>query len=782
MSDMETYTVSRLRFDVFLSFQGEDTRHNITGRVFDALSRKEKIRVFLDNDGMERGDVMGSSLVEAMEDSAASVVVLSRNYANSHCCLDELAKLCDLRESLKRPMIPIFYDVDPSHVRKQNDHFAKDFEKHEKTFSKEKIERWKEAMTLVGNLSGFVCSEFGRKPSADDDLISLLVKRILAELSNTPENVGEYTVGLQSRRKDLMNLFNIKPNSGVHVLGLYGMGGIGKTTLAKAFYNKIIGNFEHRAFISNVRERSSEKDDGLVNLQKKFIKELFRLVPQIEDVNGGRQKIRESVHEKKILVVLDDVDNVDQVDALVGETRWYGEGSLIVITTRDEEILSKLSVNQLYEVKCLDKMEALKLFSYHSLRKEKPTKSLLDLSNEIVKISGHLPLAIEVFGSLLCDKKDEKDWQTKLEKLKNSQPSNLQNVLALSFESLDDEEKEVFLDIACLFLKMEITKEEVVDILKGCGFNAEAALSVLRQKSLVKIMENDTLWMHDQISDMGRQMVLKESSEDPGLRSRLSDRTEIINVLNNVKGTTSIQGIVFDFKKKFGSADEIPLRNQSQHSHPRLNSVCNYLRNKFKRFRADEKQKSSEITIPVKSFEPMKKLRLLQINNVELEGDLKLLPSELKWIQWRGCPLENLPLDFLARELAVLDLSDSGIRQIQSSWIKRVNENLKVVNMRGCHNLEAIPDLSNHKALEKLVFKRCNRLVKVPRSVGNLETLLYLDFRDCLSLTEFLVDVSGLKRLEKLFLSGCSNLSVLPENIGTMPCLKELLLDGTAIK
>jgi len=376
--------------------------------------------------------------------------------------------------------------------------------------------------------------EFGSKDSKDDDMIELVVKRVLAELSNTPEKVGEFIVGLESPLKDLTGLIDTESSSGVQVLGLYGMGGIGKTTLAKAFYNKIVGNFEQRAFISDIRERSSA-ENGLVTLQKTLIKELFRLVPEIEDVSIGLEKIKANVHEKKIIVVLDDVDHIDQVHALVGETRWYGQGTLIVITTRDSEILSKLSVNQQYEVKCLTEPQALKLFSYHSLRKEEPTKNLLALSKKIVQISGLLPLAVEVFGSLLYDKKEEKDWQTQLDKLKKTQPGNLQDVLELSFKSLDDEEKKVFLDIACLFLKMEIKKDEVVIVLKGCGLNAEAALSVLRQKSLVKILANDTLWMHDQIRDMGRQMVLKESREDPGLRSRLWDRGEIMTVLNNMK-------------------------------------------------------------------------------------------------------------------------------------------------------------------------------------------------------------------------------------------------------
>ena len=128
-----------------------------------------------------------------------------------------------------------------------------------------------------------------------------------------------------------------------------------------------------------------------------------------------------------------------------------------------------------------------------------------------------------------------------------------------------------------------------------------------------------------------------------------------------------------DFKKKLArdpSAEDIALR--TLHDKPGIRSVFSYLKNKFVKFPAEEKPKSSEITIPVEPFVPMKKLRLLQINHVELEGDLKLLPSELKWIQWRGCPLKDVPPIFLARKLAVLDLADSGIRRVQSLHRKEV--------------------------------------------------------------------------------------------------------------
>ena len=164
-------------------------------------------------------------------------------------------------------------------------------------------------------------------------------------------------------------------------------------------------------------------------------------------------------------------------------------------------------MTEFYEVKELDSSESLQLFSYHALRREKPTGTFLDLSKQIVSLTGGLPLALEVFGSFLFDKRRQKEWEDALQKLKQIRPHNLQDVLMISFNGLDEQEKCIFLDIACLFVKMRMRREDAIDILRGRGFNAEIAVSVLTAKSLIKFSEDNILWMHDQVRDMGRQIV-----------------------------------------------------------------------------------------------------------------------------------------------------------------------------------------------------------------------------------------------------------------------------------
>ena len=143
------------KYDVFISFRGEDTRTNFTCHLHEALDRKQ-IKTFIDYE-LHKGDEISPSLFGAIENSYVSVVVFSENYASSKWCLEELVKILECREKQGQVVIPVFYDIDPSHVRKQNGSYKEAFENHlqNSMLDKKKIKKWKDALAEAADLAGW---------------------------------------------------------------------------------------------------------------------------------------------------------------------------------------------------------------------------------------------------------------------------------------------------------------------------------------------------------------------------------------------------------------------------------------------------------------------------------------------------------------------------------------------------------------------------------------------------------------------------------------------------
>jgi hypothetical protein len=128
--------------DVFLSFRGEDTRASFTSHLYASL-QNTGINVFKDDDSLQRGDNISTSLIRAIEGSQISVIIFSTNYADSRWCLDELAKIMECNRTIGQVVLPVFYDVDPSEVRHQTGEFGKTFHTLLNRISKEEDESLK---------------------------------------------------------------------------------------------------------------------------------------------------------------------------------------------------------------------------------------------------------------------------------------------------------------------------------------------------------------------------------------------------------------------------------------------------------------------------------------------------------------------------------------------------------------------------------------------------------------------------------------------------------------
>ncbi|XP_019189412.1 PREDICTED: toll/interleukin-1 receptor-like protein [Ipomoea nil] len=163
-------------YDVFLSFRGEDTRKTFTDHLYSALCQTG-IRTFRDDEELRKGEYLAPELTRAIQNSKISMIVFSKDYASSRWCLDEVLQIVECKEKGKQIVFPIFYDVDPSQVRKQSGNYGLAFAKHEERFGKgDKVQNWRDALTKVADMSGWDLQ--GITNGYESNFINAIIKEV----------------------------------------------------------------------------------------------------------------------------------------------------------------------------------------------------------------------------------------------------------------------------------------------------------------------------------------------------------------------------------------------------------------------------------------------------------------------------------------------------------------------------------------------------------------------------------------------------------------------------
>ncbi|CAN1228206.1 Disease resistance-like protein DSC1 [Linum perenne] len=717
------------KHDVFVCFRG-DTRGLFTSHLAGYLHQR-KIRVFTD-DKLERTEDI-DELLSILASSAMSVVIFSKKFAESRWCLNEVAIIAQSMEQFGHRVLPIFYLMNPEDVSEDSGSYSSMIDTIHKPCLEEK-RRWMNALKVVANRAGRSSNVI----NDDYELCKTIVDDVLKILKDMSSR-GEFNnlVGMDTRVSKVQQLLPMDTSNSSCIVGLLGMGGLGKTTLAKAWYQILTSptNRIKHYFVSNVN-RSCEALRGVEELVRELYASLLsegKVCEQDLDVDYRRERLS----RLKVVLVLDDVETTQQLEQLLlGEildpTKLFGPGSIIIITSRNQQVLIQANA-KIHTVEGLDSSESLHLFSLHAFKQCSPFDDLMDQSRRVVSYCKGNPLALKVLGGTLFGRNKEY-WGSFISGLHNIDPE-IHEVLSKSYYALKGEEQRLFMDVACFVRGTSKTK--LIKYLATTYVSAPSILEDLIGKSLIfcdNKFDNDAddgmIEVHDLLLEMAWKII--KEKRDPRKRSRLEDPEDICIVLTKeIKADGVMEGLSMDLSK----TERLCLKSDAFLGMDLLRWLMFYW--------------------PGASFGDKD-----DIFKVLLPNGLDYLPRELRILNWDSFPCTSLPSQFSPRKLVELTIRYSAMEQCWEGV--QDLENLRWVDFTGCINLRQVPDLSKAHNLEVLKLKGCIRLVELPLQIQDLDKLMMLDLRFCENLGLLPPQLDS-PLLKIIHLSHCPKLSRCPE-------------------
>ncbi|CDY24792.1 BnaA08g15180D [Brassica napus] len=805
------------KHQVFINFRGKELRLTFVSHLEKAL-RRDGINVFVDKNETKGKDL--SSLFSRIEESRIALAIFSSMYTESKWCLNELVKINECVHSGKLVVIPIFYKVDTDDVKNRNGTFGAKLWELAKT-KPEMLVKWVKALEDVTEKIGYTLGEM----SDESESIEKIVKGVTEVLWKIPaagedkmtpeapiagdEDTPAPLCGIEQRLEQLRTVFDLKWES-TRTIGVVGMPGIGKTTLAYKLYEEWQGYFDHHVFLHDVR---GIWKGGSMDHRNIFMNELLQSYdPNQEVPDLLPEAVKTLLLSKKSLVVLDNVSDKIQIELLLGDYDWISAGSRIIITTSDLSVIEGI-VDDTYEVVRLSGIDSFQYFNYFAFgsKDHTPDDNFMKLSRLFVDYAQGNPFALNRLGVDLYGK-NEAHWKDTLRKLEESPTKAIQDFLQISYDGLEQLQKDVFLDIACFFRSAD--ESHVRCLVESCDTESIAGVNEINDlagKYFINI-SGGRVEMHDLMYTFGKELGSK------GSRS-LWNYKGVVDALKKGAVADSVRGVFLDMSEL---TDKHHLKPYTLSGMRNLRYLKFYNSHCHRECKAD--------------------------GNLNCPGGLELPLEEIRYFYWLKFPLKKLPEDFNPKNLTDLNLPYSEIEELWEAlkdtpklrWVdlshssklcklsglqnaqrlKKLNlegctslqelpqemkrmKRLIFLNMRGCTSLRVLPPM-NLISLETLILTNCSSLEEfrtlrvvsdnletlhldgsaigqLPTNMWKLQRLIVLNLKDCKMLVELPECLGKLKALQELVLSGCSKLKTFPIRIENMKSLQILLLDGTSI-
>ncbi|CAL1363872.1 unnamed protein product [Linum trigynum] len=745
-----------------------------------------KIKAFIDT--LLRKTESIDELLAVLQRSALSIVVFSDNFADSPWCLNEVDTIAQSMAMFGHRALPVFYKISWSDVAGDSGKYSVTIDDKLKASSRDK-KRWRDALKVVANCAGHTSEAI----QIESELIKMIVEdvqrlRIDMSRSITSNNL----VGMGSRVLEVERLLAMGELDDTRIIGLWGMGGVGKSTLAKACYERIVSSTKEikHHFVWNINGNCEKQQgvNGVVHgLYSKVLSE-SNLSREDLDMNYRRARLSRT----KVFIVLDDVEAPCQLEQLLlGDVsnlnKLFAKGSRIIVTTRNKKVLQN-AIAKVYGVECLNDDESIQLFSLRAFRQCHPPDSWMHLSRLATLFCKGNPLALRVLGGTLFGE-DRDYWESLLGGLRLIQNPEIRDVLRRSYDKMGADEKRLFLDVACFI--HGISRSRLIGYMEILYSSAHAKVKDLIDKSLLICFSSnggEKIEVHDLLKEMAWSIV----NEEPklGKRSRLVDADDIHKLLSTIKVKRWSAFLINMFFK--GIEMVLPKRKIRKVTDMRCEGSSALEGDKTTEGISLDLSKAKEMYLEANAFEGMNSLVFLQIFKPENPlfypvdekihlpyGGLDSLPDGLRWLHWDEYPSKSLPSRFYPQHLVHLIIRASPIETCWKGFDQPMLVNLMVLDLSYCFNLTAIPDLSKSIKLEELLLRECTSLVELTSNVQYLDKLITLDLGYCVNL-ERLPSKFDSKILKHVRLCDCLKIKHCPEiNSGD---LMELDLGGTHVR